>query len=115
MCSLQPWACLRVKDEQRGWGKRGQDLMAICHDARKGRNTGSRWSKPAAPPLHQTSNPVGVGAGRLHFWFGHPLSFSVSTGGRQRRRRRRAVPSRPLEKNVDSFEGLGDYIRSRYI
>ena len=29
--------------------------MAICHDARKGRNTGSHWSKPVAPPLHSTS------------------------------------------------------------
>jgi hypothetical protein len=26
--------------------------VAICHDARKGRNTGSHWSKPVAPPLH---------------------------------------------------------------
>jgi hypothetical protein len=39
---------LAVRDEQRGWGKRGQDLMAICHNARKGRNTGSHWSKPNA-------------------------------------------------------------------
>ena len=37
---------------QRGWGKRGQDLMAICHDARKGRHIGSHWSKPAR--LHST-------------------------------------------------------------
>ena len=28
--------------------------MAICHHARKGRNTGSHWSKPVAPPLHST-------------------------------------------------------------
>jgi hypothetical protein len=48
---------LAVRDEQRGRGKRGQDLMAICHDARKGRNTGSHWSKPVAPPLHSTSDP----------------------------------------------------------
>jgi len=46
---------LAVRDEQRGWGKRGQDPMAICHNARKGRNTGSHWSKPVAPPLHSTS------------------------------------------------------------
>ena len=38
---------LAVRDEQRGWRKRGQDLMAICHDARKGRYSGSHWSKPA--------------------------------------------------------------------
>jgi hypothetical protein len=25
---------------------RGQDLMAICLDARKGRHSGSHWSKP---------------------------------------------------------------------
>ena len=46
---------LAVRDEQRGWGKRRQDLMAVCHDARKGRNTGIHWSKPVAPPLHSTS------------------------------------------------------------
>ena len=46
---------LAVRDEQRGWGKRGQDLMAICHHARKGSNTGSHWSKPVAPPLHSTN------------------------------------------------------------
>ena len=36
-----------VRNEPRGWRKRGQDLMAICHDARKGRYSGSHWSKPA--------------------------------------------------------------------
>jgi hypothetical protein len=46
---------LAVRDEQRGWGKRRQDLMAVCHDARKGRNIGIHWSKPVAPPLHSTS------------------------------------------------------------
>ncbi len=50
---------LAVRDEQWGWGKRGQDLsrfrIGVCHDARKGRNTGSHWSKPVAPPLHSTS------------------------------------------------------------
>jgi hypothetical protein len=45
---------LAVRDEQRGWGKRRQDLMAVCHDARKGRNIGIHWSKPVAPPLHST-------------------------------------------------------------
>ncbi|MGA2862874.1 MAG: hypothetical protein ABSF95_00125 [Verrucomicrobiota bacterium] len=30
-------------------------MIAICHNARKGRNTGSHWSKPVAPPLHSTS------------------------------------------------------------
>jgi hypothetical protein len=53
---FQPyWGKLAVRNEQRGRGKRGQDLMAICHDARKGRNTGSHWSKPVAPPLHSTN------------------------------------------------------------
>ena len=47
---------LAVRDEQRGWGKRRQDLMAVCHDARKGRNIGIHWSKPVAPPLHSTSS-----------------------------------------------------------
>jgi hypothetical protein len=28
--------------------------VAICHDARKGRYTGSHWSKPVAPLLHST-------------------------------------------------------------
>jgi hypothetical protein len=47
-----------VRNDKRGWRKRGQDLMAICHNARKGRHTGSHWSKPVAPPLHSTSqNP----------------------------------------------------------
>ena len=43
-----------VRNETRGWGKRRHDLMAICHDARKGRYIGSHWSKPGAPPLHST-------------------------------------------------------------
>jgi hypothetical protein len=30
--------------------------MAICHDARKGRHSGSHWSKPVAPPLYSTNN-----------------------------------------------------------
>ncbi len=57
---LQPYrGKLAVRDETRGRGKRGQDLMAVCHDARKGRNTGSQRSKPVAPPLHSTSNSRG--------------------------------------------------------
>ena len=36
-----------VRNEQRGRRKRGQDLMAICHNARKGRSSGSHYSKPA--------------------------------------------------------------------
>ena len=52
---FQPyWGKPAVRDEQRGWGKRRHDLMAICHDARKGRYIGSHWSKPVAPPLHST-------------------------------------------------------------
>jgi hypothetical protein len=45
-----------VRNDKRGRRKRGQDLMAICHHARKGRNTGSHWSKPVAPSLYSTSN-----------------------------------------------------------
>jgi hypothetical protein len=49
---FQPyWGKPAVRNEQRGRRKRGQDLMAICHDARKGRHTGSHRSKPVAPPL----------------------------------------------------------------
>ena len=29
--------------------------MAICYDARKGRNTGSHWFKPVAPSAYSTS------------------------------------------------------------
>jgi len=53
---FQPyWGKPAVRNEQRGRRKRGQDLMAICHDARKGRHTGSHRSKPVAPPLYSTS------------------------------------------------------------
>jgi len=45
---------LAVRDDERGWRKRQHDLAAICHDARKGRYIGSRWSKLGAPPLHST-------------------------------------------------------------
>jgi hypothetical protein len=44
-----------VRNEQRGRRKRGQDLMAICHNARKGRYRGSHWSKPVAPSLYSTN------------------------------------------------------------
>jgi hypothetical protein len=54
---FQPyWGKPAVRNDQRGWRKRGQDLMAICHDARKGRHSGSHWSKPVAPPLYSTSS-----------------------------------------------------------
>ena len=52
---LQPyWGKPAVRDETRGWGNRRHDLMSICHDARKGRNIGSHWSKPGAPPPYST-------------------------------------------------------------
>ncbi len=38
---------------------RGQRPMVICHNARKGGNTGSHWSKPVALPLHSTSKIAG--------------------------------------------------------
>ena len=39
---FQPyWGKPAVRNNKRGWRKRGQDLMAICHDARKGRHSGS--------------------------------------------------------------------------
>jgi hypothetical protein len=50
---FQPyWGKPAVRNEPRGWRNRGHDLMAICHDARKGRYSGSYWSKPAR--LHST-------------------------------------------------------------
>lgn len=50
---FQPyWGRPAARRDRRGRGKRGQDLMAICHDARKDRNRGSHWSKPVAPPLY---------------------------------------------------------------
>ena len=58
---FQPyWGKPAVRNEPRGWRNRGQDLMAICHDARKGRNVGSHWSKPVAPPLYSTSKFLSV-------------------------------------------------------
>ena len=39
---FQPyWGKPAVRNEPRGWRNRGHDLMAICHDARKGRYNGS--------------------------------------------------------------------------
>ncbi len=54
---FQPcWGKPAVRNEPRGWRNRRHDLMAICHDARKGRYSGSHWSKPVAPPLYSTSS-----------------------------------------------------------
>ena len=41
------WGKPAVRNEPRGWRNCRHDLMAICHDARKGRHSGSHWSKPA--------------------------------------------------------------------
>jgi hypothetical protein len=54
-----------VRNDKRGRRKRGQDLMAICHHARKGRHTGSHWSKPVALPLYSTSF-TGERRGKCH-------------------------------------------------
>jgi hypothetical protein len=37
-----------------GGGNEVDGLMTFCHNARKGRYTGSHWSKPVAPPLYST-------------------------------------------------------------
>jgi hypothetical protein len=58
---FQPyWGKPAVRNDKRGWRKRRQDLMAICHDARKSRYIGSHWSKPVAPPLYSTSRNRGA-------------------------------------------------------
>jgi hypothetical protein len=45
---FQPyWGKSAVRNEPRGWRNPRHDLMAICHDAREGRHSGSHWSKPA--------------------------------------------------------------------
>jgi len=59
---FQPyWGKPAVRNEPRGWRNRGHDLMAICHDARKGRYSGSHWSKPArlrsTRPCTRNANP----------------------------------------------------------
>ena len=72
---FQPyWGKPAVRNDKRGWRKRGQDLMAICHDARKGRHTGSHWSKPVAPPLHSTSS----NSLTRFFWKGCRLSGTLA-------------------------------------
>jgi hypothetical protein len=45
----------KSQKSRQGWRKRQHDLAAICHDARKSRYDGSRWSKLCAPPLYSTS------------------------------------------------------------
>ena len=56
LAGFQPYrGKLAVRNDKRGWRKRGQDLMAICHNAQKGRDHGSHWSKPVAPPPYSTS------------------------------------------------------------
>jgi hypothetical protein len=52
-----------VRNDKRGRKKRRQDMMATCHNARKGRHTGSHWSKPVAPSLYSTSSNVRLRAG----------------------------------------------------
>jgi hypothetical protein len=61
-CCFQPnRGKLAVRDDERGWRKRQHDLAAICHDARKSRYAGSRWSKLGAPPLHSTNQYPEIG------------------------------------------------------
>jgi len=64
---FQPyWGKPAVRNEPRGWRNRRHDLMAICHDARKGRHSGSHWSKPAR--LCSTRPVLAAGRGRLTDW-----------------------------------------------
>jgi hypothetical protein len=63
----------------KGWRKLGRDLLAICRDARKGRSTGSHWSKPVATPLHSTNFNHAKNMQRLFvslavMWLGFPNS-----------------------------------------
>jgi len=52
---FQPyWGKPTVRNDKRGWRKRGHELMAVCHDARKSRYIGSHCSKPIAPPPYST-------------------------------------------------------------
>ena len=74
---FQPyWGKPALRNEPRGWRKRGHDLTAICHDARKGRHSGSHWSEP---PRLRSTRPVDVtpGPGGL---CGGPV-FSRKEGG----------------------------------
>ena len=58
---FQPyWGKPGLRNEPRRWRNRRHDLMAIRHDARKGRRSGSHWSKPGAPPLYSTSRELSV-------------------------------------------------------
>ena len=76
---FQPyWGKPAVRNDKRGWRKRGQDLMAICHDARKGRNKGSPWSKPVAPPLYSTSSASQVRRLRVFLGFGSSEPFATT-------------------------------------
>jgi hypothetical protein len=55
---LKPyWGKPAVRNFRGGGGKAEQGLMAVCHDARKGGNTGSHWPKHRPPPLYST-HPV---------------------------------------------------------
>ena len=45
-----------VRNEQVGRRKQGQDLLALCHNAEKASNTGSRWSERIAPSLHSANS-----------------------------------------------------------
>ena len=114
---------LAVRDEQRGWGKRRQDLMAVCHDARKGRNIGIHWSKPVAPPLHSTSKQRCLGLGikgvTLHSYryawaerakkAGYPERFAMDNLGQNSKAVHRAY----LRKAQVELPSLGEYERRR--
>jgi hypothetical protein len=67
-----------VRNDKRGQRKCGQDLMAICHHARKGRHTGSHWSKPVALPLYSTRPPAPfLRPGLSKRWLGLPSAFTA--------------------------------------
>jgi hypothetical protein len=51
---------LTVRHDNRGRRQRGQELMAIYHDARKDRHSGSDWSKPVVLPLYSTRSIPGL-------------------------------------------------------
>jgi hypothetical protein len=64
---IQPyWGKPAVRNDERGRRNRRYDLMAICHDARKGRHSGSHWSKPAHL---RSTRPVTCGVAG---WLGQP-------------------------------------------
>jgi len=69
---FQPyWGKPAVRNEPRGWRNRRQDLIAICHDARKGRHAGSYWSKP---PRLRSTRPVPMSALICTAWRRRPQS-----------------------------------------